>query len=183
MSANDSFQFEHLSRLLAPIDPAELHGLLCGLLCARINPDRNQWLLHAREMLADDSEFSSTVNDLLWQWFDEGIIRINSLDEPITPLLPDDDAPLSQRVNALSGWCQGLLYGLGLGEIGPDNRLSAESQEFLRDIADIAQVGFDTDEGGEADENAYFEVIEYLRVGTLLIHQDTQRSAASSYPP
>jgi uncharacterized protein YgfB (UPF0149 family) len=76
-------------------------------------------------------------------------------------------------VNALGGWCQGLLYGLGLGESGWSDRLGEESQEFLQDVADIAQIGFDIDEAGEADENAYAEVVEYLRVGLMLIQQDS----------
>ncbi|MCK7574752.1 MAG: hypothetical protein MZV65_01855 [Chromatiales bacterium] len=29
---------ERLTRLLDPLDPAELHGLLCGLLCADPRP-------------------------------------------------------------------------------------------------------------------------------------------------
>jgi uncharacterized protein YgfB (UPF0149 family) len=175
MFANDSSQFQRLSQLLTPLDLAELHGLLCGLLCTRINLDRDQWLRHAREALADDREFSPTTDELLGQLFDEGVSRIGSFDEPITPVLPDDDTPLRQRVNALGDWCQGLLYGLGLGEIGRGDQLSEESQEFLRDVADIAQIGFDTDEGGETDENAYAEIVEYLRVGLLMIQQDIEQ--------
>lgn len=34
MSAAHVPLFERLTRLLDPLDPAELHGLLCGLLCA-----------------------------------------------------------------------------------------------------------------------------------------------------
>ena len=30
------------------------------------------------------------------------------------PLLPCDDTPLSQRVQALGGWCEGFLFGAGL---------------------------------------------------------------------
>lgn len=173
MSAENASQFADLSRLLAPIDPAELHGLLCGLLCTGMDLDRDQWLHHAREALANDREFSPIVDDLLLHLFDDGVTRIDSPDEPITPLLPDDDAPLRERVNALGGWCQGLLYGLGLGESGWNDRLGEESQEFLQDVADIAQIGFDIDEAGEADENAYAEVVEYLRVGLMLIQQDS----------
>lgn len=175
MLANNSSQFQQLNQLLAPVNPAELHGLLCGLLCTNINLDRDLWLQYAREALVDDGKFSPITDKLLRQLFDEGIAQIDNLDEPITPVLPDDDTPLRQRVNALGGWCQGLLYGLGLGEIGRGTPLSEESQEFLKDVADIAQISFDTDEGDEADENAYAEVVEYLRVGLLMIQQDIEQ--------
>ena len=92
-------------------------------------------------------------------------------------MLPDDDTPLYQRTQALGTWCQGLLYGLGLGRAAERGELSPESQEFLRDATDIARVGFETDNASEADETAYAEVVEYLRVGLLLVQQDLHRSA------
>ena len=94
------------------------------------------------------------------------------------PLLPDDDAPLRQRADALGAWCQGLLYGLGLGQADRRGQLSVESREFLRDATEIAQVGFETDEASEADETAYAEVVEYLRVGLLMVLEDLRRSVS-----
>jgi yecA family protein len=183
MSDQNASRFERLSQSLKPIDPAELHGLLCGLLCTDASLDRDQWLREAREALADEREFSQILEEPLLQLFDENVNQIDKLEEPVTPLLPDDDAPLSERVRALGNWCQGLLYGLGLGESGWNERLSAESQEFLRDVADIAHIGFETDEGNEADENAYAEVVEYLRIGLMLIWQDNQPAAFRAYLP
>lgn len=183
MSDQNASRLEMLSQSLKPVDPAELHGLLCGLLCTDANLGRDQWLDEARDALADERESSQTLDELLLQLFDENASQIDNLDEPVTPLLPDDDAPLSERVCALGGWCQGLLYGLGLGESGWSDRLGAESQEFLKDVADIAQIGFDTDEGDEADENAYAEVVEYLRVGLMLVQQDSQPAAFHTYSP
>jgi len=176
MSASDSSPFQQPSQSLTPLNHAELHGLLCGLLCARMDLDRDQWLRHAQEALADEREFSPETDDLLGQLYDEHMARNDHLDELMTPVLPDDDIALSQRVDALGHWCQGLLYGLGLGEIGKGDRLSEESQEFLQDVADIAQVGCDPDEGGEADESAYVEIVEYLRVGWLMIQQDIEHN-------
>lgn len=172
--------FERLTRLLDPLDPAELHGLLCGLLCADRDLDGERWLFHAREQLADDAELTESTRDVLLKLFEYGAAQLNAPDWSATPLLPDDDAPLRQRADALGIWCQGLLYGLGLSEATRRGKLSAESQEFLRDAAEIAQVGFDTDEASEADETAYAEVVEYLRVGLLLIHQDLRHSTASN---
>ena len=109
--------FERLTRLLDPLDPAELHGLLCGLLCADADLDPERWLFHARNHLPDDVELAESVRDLLLKLFEYGAAQLDALDWSATPLLPDDDAPLSQRADALGIWCQGLLYGLGLGEV------------------------------------------------------------------
>ena len=169
--------FERLTRLLDPLNPAELHGLLCGLLCADADLNCDRWVRHVREVLADDVEFSQPVRDLLSKLLEYGIAQLNAPDWSVTLLLPDDDAPLSQRVDALGVWCQGLLYGLGLGQAKPRDIFSEESREFLRDATKIAQVGLDSDEPSEVDETAYAELVEYLRVGLLTIHQDLRHSA------
>jgi uncharacterized protein len=178
MSAAHLPLFERLTRLLDPLDPAELHGLLCGLLCADQTIDCDRWLTLAREELAEGVELTEPVRDLLSKLLEFGAAQLNASDGSVTPLLPGDDAPLRQRTDALGAWCQGLLYGLGLGQVDRRGVLSEESQEFLRDAADIAQVGFETDEASEADETAYAEVVEYLRVGLLLILEDLRHSAA-----
>ena len=180
MLADEPSLFERLRLLLDPIDPAELHGLLCGLLCLNADVDRDYWLNCVREALADGGEGSAPVDDLLVKLLEFGAAQMNALDGSVTPLLPDDDTPLRQRVNAISQWCDGLLYGLGRGEVELRGILGEESWEFLDDVTDIAQIGFDTDEAGEADEIAYTEVVEYLRVGLLMIQQDIQHSTTPS---
>ena len=170
--------FERLTRLLDPLDPAELHGLLCGLLCADPTLDRDRWLTLAREELAGDVELTEPVCDLLAKLLEFGAAQLDAADGSVTPLLPDDDAPLRRRADALGAWCQGLLYGLGLGQADRDGALSADSREFLRDVTEIAQVGFETDAASEADETAYAEVVEYLRVGLLMILEDLRHSTA-----
>lgn len=178
MLAAHSPLFERLTGLLAPLDLAELHGLLCGLLCADRDLEPGQWLAHVREQLTDDAELAEPVRDVLLELFEYGTAQLDAPDWSVTPLLPDDDAPLHQRVDALGVWCQGLLYGLGLGELERRGELSAESREFLRDATKIARIGFDADDANEEDETAYAEVVEYLRAGLLLIHQDLCRSPA-----
>ncbi|MBL8259459.1 MAG: UPF0149 family protein [Candidatus Competibacteraceae bacterium] len=182
MSATDHQPiFERLTRLLDPLDPAELHGLLCGLLCADPGLSHEQWLAHASEDLIEDLDLPEATRSVLLKLFDYGEAQLKDPDGAATPLLPDDETPLQQRTRALAVWCQGFLYGLGLGETSERGRFSPESQEFLRDATEIARVGFDADEADEADEIAYAEVVEYLRVGLLLIQQDL-RFAAPAKP-
>jgi len=185
MSTTHLAVFEHLSRMLAPLDPAELHGLLCGLLCADPRLDRDHWLRHAGELLDEDAELTEVARELLLKLLEYGAAQLNTEDGMITPLLPDDATPLEQRTAALGVWCQGLLYGLGLGQVDRRGRLSEDSQEFLRDAVEIAKVGFETAEAGEMDETAYAELVEYLRVGLLLIQEDLHQAPTSpvAHPP
>ena len=49
-------------------------------------------------------------------------------------------------------------------------------QEIVADLARIAATRFDQDPGDEEDENAYAEVVEYVRVGTMLLHNELARA-------
>ncbi|NJM11107.1 MAG: UPF0149 family protein [Synechococcaceae cyanobacterium SM1_2_3] len=89
--------FERLTGLLNPLNPAELHGLLCGLLCTDPEITGDQWLRHAHEVLIEDAEFSPPVRETLAKLLEYGAAQMNDSDGSATPLLPDDEAPLSQR--------------------------------------------------------------------------------------
>ena len=49
--------------------------------------------------------------------------------------------------------------------------LSEEAAEVLRDIAQFAQAAFDLGEDAEEDELSYSELVEYLRVGVMLMFE------------
>ena len=45
---------------------------------------------------------------------------------------------------------------------------------LLDDLGQIARVDFELDDPNEEDQVAFEEVVEYIRVGTLLIHEELQ---------
>ena len=87
-------------------------------------------------------------------------------------LLPDDDALLVERAMALSQWCQGFLYGFGTGGAVPREQLSGEVEEVLRDLTHISQASVETGAEAEEEEQAYAEIVEYVRAGVQLIHDE-----------
>jgi uncharacterized protein YgfB (UPF0149 family) len=89
-------------------------------------------------------------------------------------LLPDDESPLALRTAELAGWCQGFLYGLGLGGLRGDVELPATISEVMRDFYEIANTSFDYESVDEEDEEAYMEIVEYVRVSVLLLHDEMQ---------
>lgn len=88
------------------------------------------------------------------------------------PFLPDDDVPLEQRTAALSQWCQGFLYGFGSVRAIQAEELPASIDEILRDLANISRAEADVGEAGEEQEQAYSDVVEYLRAGVQLVHDE-----------
>jgi yecA family protein len=147
---------------------AEAHGLLAGLLCMDAGIDVESWL----EQILGPDEPSPSGRDraLLVRLFEETRRQLNDFDFSFELFLPDDDQPLSERADALGEWCQGFLLGLGYGSKGAD--WPGECAEILRDFVEISRL--DPEVSGEADEAAYAELAEYVRVGVQVIRSELQ---------
>jgi uncharacterized protein YgfB (UPF0149 family) len=94
-----------------------------------------------------------------------------------TPLLPDDDEDLSQRVRALSAWCEGFLFGLASGPPLNMKQCSPELKEIVRDFTEFTHAGVSDEEDTEIEETAYAELVEYIRVGAQLIYMELHERA------
>jgi len=148
-------------------DPAEAHGTLAGALCSSRDYGLLEWL---HEILPDDSPEDEALQSSVLQNIYGSMVRtLTGTDADFVPLLPDDDAPLSARADALSLWCQGFLYGLGSGPAADPSKVSTEAGELIRDFTEITHVGVDAGEENEADEVAFAEVVEFVRVGVQLL--------------
>jgi uncharacterized protein YgfB (UPF0149 family) len=86
-------------------------------------------------------------------------------------LLPDDGAPLRERGQALADWCKGFLFGIGLAGAALHRALSADAREVIGDLTELSRLDAD-EEDNEGSEAAYAELVEYVRVGVLLIHEE-----------
>jgi uncharacterized protein YgfB (UPF0149 family) len=104
-------------------------------------------------------------------------------DADFAPLLPDDEASLSERADALSLWCQGFLYGLGSGTTPDPGKVSAEAGEIIRDLTEITHVGVEAGEENEENEAAFAEVVEFVRVGVQLLFVELAPARGQEPPP
>jgi uncharacterized protein YgfB (UPF0149 family) len=88
-------------------------------------------------------------------------------------LLPEDAEPLPVRTAALAEWCQGFLYGLGAGGIPdasrPAGRCRGDRARLRRDHACRGGSGAGR---AEANESAYGELVEFVRVGVQLLFEE-----------
>lgn len=153
------------SRSLA--DAAEAHGTLSGALCAATGYHLDDWL---GEILPD-GRASPEAAGWLRALYDATSNALGDTEMAFEPLLPADDDGLSARTEALGEWCRGFLYGLGTGPAGNLESLGEETGEILRDFTAITQVGVDPDDGDESNEEAYAELVEFVRVGVQMIFE------------
>ena len=168
MSSATYDEFERVLRDARALpEPSEAHGTLAGALCSSRDYGLIEWL---HEILPDDSpEEEALQSSVLQNVYNSMVSTLVGNDADFEPLLPDDQAPLTQRADALSQWCQGFLYGLGSGATSDPGKVSVEAGEIIRDFTEITHVGVDADEENEENEVAFAEVVEFVRVGVQLL--------------
>jgi len=161
----DSVSYAALEAALSaagkPFQAAEVHGILSGLLCVDANvPVERAVAAVTGAFSAVPDEPVPLVSSLLSQTrqaFEDAQFAFDLL-------LPEDEAPLSQRAQSLAHWCQGYLYGLGMGG---ERKWSGQAEEILRDFQAICQL--DPEAEGEENERAFAELVEYVRIGAQLL--------------
>lgn len=155
---------EVLSRLHYPEPPSAYHGSVCGALCAQ-PPEQ----LDPAALLEGADPADGQSREFLLRLRDESNAALLSDEMEFEPLLPEDEWPLSVRVEALSAWCSGFLYGLSSRRPLDLKACSEEARETLRDFTQFTQAGFDASGDPETEEAAYAELVEYVRVGAQLL--------------
>jgi uncharacterized protein YgfB (UPF0149 family) len=171
-----------LQSLQSSVAAAESHGCLCGALCTMQQYPVESWL---DEVVPDADEDPADARAPLRLLFADTVRALRGDEMEFQLLLPDDDALLVERATALSQWCQGFLYGFGTGGNVSRDQLSGEVEEVLRDLTHISQASVDAGADAEEEEQAYAEIVEYVRAGVQLLHDELNelRIAGDSVPP
>lgn len=176
---DDAVLVESLDRLDIEVTLGEVHGTACGLLCASTDASTRCW----QQALWPD-HLAATQDDPVFAQLHE--VTRSQLNDPncdLQLLLPDDHNSLDARVHALSDWCQGFLVGLSLGGMKDFSSLPIGAREIAEDLVEIARAGTSYQlADSEEDEQAYAQLVEYLRVGVLLINEELHPVQASSQP-
>jgi len=149
-------------------EPAEAHGTLTGGLCAVDGYRFEDWL---HEILPE-GRAAPTATATLRELYTATADALLQPDMELGLLLPADDEPIAARTAALAQWCQGFLYGLGAGAIPDVRQLPGEVGEIVRDFVEITRADVDEGQGEESNENAYAELVEFVRIGVQLLFEE-----------
>ena len=178
-----------LYKVDAMMGAAEAHGALCGMLCARGSTELSEWSNHVLGEQEAGNVLLRDVVNVLSALHQNTLEQLNDALAEFHLLLPDDDDELGQRVEALAKWCQGFVYGLAAGGLREDTEIPADSQEIIRDMIEISRAGLEqpddeddetAEDDDEMNEIAYMEIMEYVRTGILLIHEELQPLQAAN---
>lgn len=161
---------ELIAVLSLTISASELHGMMCGYLCAGADSQGEAYLRALSGNKKDDATRAATL--AMFSIYTVSQQQINNFDFEFELLLPDDNQPLSERALAFSEWCEGFTQGLTMAGIDVDQFYDEEAQEALQHLMEFAELDCDTLDIEEEDEKALMEVSEYARMAVIRLHGD-----------
>ena len=139
---------QYLNQQGTGLTPAEMHGLISGMICG--GNDDSSWLPLLHDLTNEGMAFGHELAQAL-----------RKMHSATSDALQDD----------------GFLFQLYLPD-GDDvsvtqpklDKVTGETGEAIDDLRNIAQLGYDEDEDQEELEMSLEEIIEYVRVAALLCH-------------
>lgn len=163
----ESFE-ETLADAECEISASEFQGIVAGMISTGLKSSDNQWLATILEVANDGKSLP-----------DDGLTQLKKLfvetqsafaeDDMLAPiLLPGEDYPLVDRLEALSLWSQGYLLGFGL-QRGNQSISSPEVSESLQDISEIAQIEIASDDS-EDSQSAFLTLVEHVKVAVKVVY-------------
>ena len=161
-----------LASLRLGINASDLHGSLTGYLCAGGRAGADDWLDRLELSPAD---VRAARDDTLAAVRAAALAQFGHDPAQLEPLLPAASAALALRANALVEWCRGFLGGFGLVGSTLHAPLSDDANEILADFGTIATSRLEV-EGGASDEQAFADVLEFVRVAVARLHRETGES-------
>jgi len=158
---------------------SEIQGVIVGMICGGTSQDHVAWVESLFSERPSDDLLVREARQMLGQLYQASKRQLVNEELEFTLLLPDDDTSLKQRTRALVNWCEGYLYGLGMGGVS-ERQLVGDAKEALEDISAFTQLDLESVEEDESYESAYTELQEFLRVATLLIREELLSARESS---
>jgi uncharacterized protein len=156
----------------ANYNASQVHGLMCGLICATTGKENTRWeaLIGPFKNKKDQS--------ILHSLYEISYHQLSEFSFEFNLLLPSDKIQINQRTEALGLWCQGFMTGLDQGKAAIADSAPSEVREALNDLMEISQVNYEDIAASDEDETAYFELLEYVRLAALMIFHELKSGPA-----
>ncbi len=154
---------------------SEVHGNLCGFLCAGDLEKAQVYITTLVEDLSTE-KYEHEIKALI-SLFEITRAQLNSGSFDFHLLLPDDDEALEWRAKNLGQWCHGFSDGVLQTGIDIAGLNTEDARDALFHITEIANIDYQNTLVTEEDEKAFAEIYEYVRMAVLMIQ--TEMAGAS----
>ncbi len=153
----------------------QTHGLLCSRLALAGAEGASRWLAQVLADTDPENTLCTECQAMLEALCTSTWQQLSERQSDFMLLLPDDDDSAQVRTEALGQWCEGFLHGLVSEAHGDElrERLASDPlSDIIKDLLEItrATVGKEADE--QATDNAFAELVEYLRVAAQLTYEE-----------
>ncbi len=176
-------QFDDLAELFvkmgSKLSPTYLHGSISGVLAGGKRMTQDDWIDWALDLIAPDEEIQDTYVTILQGLYFKTLSELEDESLSFSLVLPGEDAPLIDRLLALSEWAGSFLGAFGAtGVVKETSDMPATLQEILEDLSEVAQVDAESadDMSGEED---FVAVAEHVRVSALTVFLEYNEPPAS----
>jgi uncharacterized protein YgfB (UPF0149 family) len=161
---------ESIAALDLDISGSELHGLMCGYLCAGADSQGEAYLRALAGNKKDQPSRAAILS--LFAVFSISQQQIAHFDFEFELLIPDAEVSLIERAKAFSEWCKGFTEGLSMVGVSITQCHEEEAQDALQHLMEFAELDCDSLDVDEGDEKALMEVSEYARMAVAELHSD-----------
>ena len=161
-----------LQRCAAAYSPSEAHGFALGLLIAGVSEPSKAWAEELYSDLDPADVLAGECRAALERLFSAVFVAADAAPMQLALLLPQDIEVNAQRLAAVRDWCDGFLFGFGLGGKVSSADLSQAGSDFLRDITEFTRLDTGAVENSAENQAALIEIEEYLREGVFLLRDE-----------
>ncbi|MGF1910583.1 YecA family protein [Vibrio kasasachensis] len=155
------------------VNPAELHGLLTGMLSGGLNLNDKSWQPLIFDYTNEGMGWPDKALMLAQQTLDTTIQEMTGTNMELSLLLPDEEASASlfDVADGVADWVNHYISGLGL--VATElKKASSETKEALADLEEIAKLGIDEEDDQQEQATLLEQVIEHVKVCVLTIHAE-----------
>jgi yecA family protein len=154
------------------VTPAEMHGLIAGMLSGGLALEEGSWLTMLYDYTNQGMGWPTESKTLAMQSYHQLKTQLTGTDLDLDIYVPDDEhSGVVARAEALVEWINTFLAGVGL--IGTKGRkLSKDVTEALSDLKEVAQLGIDEDGDLQEQADLLEQVVEHVRVCSLVVHAE-----------
>ena len=155
------------------VTPAELHGLLVGMLSGGLAINDQTWQPILFDYTNEGMGWPSSALGLAQSVFQVTVNELTGTSMELSLLLPDeaDEEGLFALADGVSDFVNHFISGMGLAGIAID-KASDDAKEALTDLEEIAKLGIDEDDDLGEQALLLEQVIEHVKACVLTIHAE-----------
>lgn len=159
---------------------SELHGLLTGLVAGGMFKGSEDYLVHMADLFNNGLAVKGTLKAASDEFTNLIFDQLASEDMSFEILLLDDDETLSEQAEELINWVQYFLVGFGLNQ--RDIKMASNDvKEIIEDFTNITRMDSELEDSND-NQADFYEVVEFVRVSAVLIHQEFGKPVQEETP-